>query len=128
MNINSAFPSKYLKASDADEGDLILTITKVKIESVGQGQQAQTKPVLYFKEVDRGFVCNKTNANLLTKYLGTADTDEWTGKKIRLVAAEVEYQGEPVMSLRVREIKKATRPAPPGAEPPPMDDDDSVPF
>jgi hypothetical protein len=128
MNINSAFPSKYLKASDAEEGDLILTISKVKIETIGQGQQAQTKPVIYFTETDKGFACNKTNANLLTKYLGGADTDEWTGKKIRLVAAEVEFQGEPVMSLRVREIKRATKPAPPGAEPPPVDDDDRIPF
>jgi hypothetical protein len=129
MNINNAFPSKYLKASDAEDGDLILTIAKVKIESIGQGAQAQPKPVLYFTENDKGFVCNKTNANLLTRYLGSADTDDWTGKKIRLVSAEVEFQGEPVMSLRVREMKKATKSAPVDVEPRTrVDEDDRIPF
>ena len=125
MNIATAFPSKYLKASDAEESDLVLTIAKVKIETIGQGPKAEQKPVLYFTENDKGFVCNKTNANSLTKYLGSSDTDDWTGKKIRLVAAEVEFQGEPVMSLRVREIKKATKAAPVTVEAPDADD---IPF
>lgn len=128
MNINTAFPSKYLKASDAEEGDLILTIAKVKIETIGQGPKAEQKPVLYFTEGDKGFVCNKTNAKLLTTYLGSADTDDWTGKKVRLVAAEVEFQGEPVMSLRVREIKRATKPAPVDETPTEAPDEDSIPF
>lgn len=106
MNINSAFPSKYLKAADA-ETDLTLTITKVKVETIGQGTKAEQKPVIYFQEVEKGMVCNKTNAKLIANIVKSEDTDDWTGKKIRLIATEVEYQGELMMSLRVRSVAKA---------------------
>jgi hypothetical protein len=127
MNINSAFPSKYLKASDAEE-DLVLTVKSVKLELIGQGQQAEQKPVLYFDEEAKGMVLNKTNAKMLAKIAKSDDTDEWKGTKVRVIATEVEYQGDLVMSLRIREDKKrpATRQAPP--EPVEAPDEDQIPF
>jgi hypothetical protein len=127
MNINSAFPSKYLKASDAEE-DLVLTVKSVKLELIGQGQQAEQKPVLYFDEEAKGMVLNKTNAKMLAKIAKSDDTDEWKGTKVRVIATEVEYQGDLVMSLRIREDKKrpATRQAP--AEPAEAPTEDEIPF
>lgn len=124
MNINSAFPSKYLKADDADQ-DLLLTIRGVKIETVGQGQKAEQKPVVYFQEVEKGIVLNKTNAKMIAKIAKSDDTEDWKGVKIRLIATEVEFQGDLVMSLRVREVKKTTSRTDETAEAP---DDDSIPF
>lgn len=112
MNINSAFPSKYLKATDAEEKDLILTIAKVKIETVGQGAKAEQKPVVYFKEVEKGLCCNKTNARLIASIAKSDDTDDWSGTQIRLISTEVEYQGELMAALRVRNVAKGAKSAP----------------
>jgi hypothetical protein len=131
MNINSAFPSKYLKAADAEDSDLMLTIAKVKVETVGQGPKAEQKPIVYFKEVDKGLCLNKTNAKMIAKIAKSEDTDDWTGVTVRVVATEVEFQGDLVMSLRVREVKKAKPSSddttPEAPEAPPLDDRD-IPF
>lgn len=127
MNINSAFPSKFLKAADAEE-DLIVTIARVKVENVGAQGKDEQKPVVYFKEQSKGMVLNKTNAKMITKIAKSEDTDEWTGVQLRIIATEVEFQGDLVMSLRVRELKKAaTKPATENmtAEAP---DEDLIPF
>jgi|SRR5579864_3050444 len=130
MNINQAFPSKYLKAADAEDGDLLLTIARVKMETIGQGAKAEQKPVVYFKEVEKGMVLNKTNAKVIATLAKSDDTDDWAGVAVRVIATEVEFQGDLVMSLRIRSPKKATKEAPSGAqhemiEPP---DEDSIPF
>ena len=126
MNINTAFPSKYLKAADCDDHDLVLTIARVKMETIGQGQKAEQKPVVYFSEQDKGFVLNKTNAKMIARLAKSEDTDEWTGTKIRLVSAEVEFQGDLVMSLRVRPVAKATTQTEPATVEAPSEDD--IPF
>ena len=108
MNINSAFPSKYLKAADAEDGDLLLTIKKVTIETVGQAPKTEEKLVVYFDEQSKGMVLNKTNARMIAKIAKSEDTDDWKGTKVRVIATEVEFQGDLVMSLRVRDIKRPT--------------------
>jgi hypothetical protein len=83
MNLDDAFPSKYLKASDLpEEGSLTLTIDKVEIQEIGM--EKQRKPVISFEESDKGFVCNKTNANAIAKVTESRNTDDWHGKTIRL--------------------------------------------
>ena len=96
MNIDTAFPSNYLKAADVDE-DTTLTIRDVKIEKLGDDE----RPIAYFDEIDKGLVLNKTNANTI-KGMYTSDTDNWTGKKITLFATEVDYAGKQTMAIRVR--------------------------
>ena len=107
MNINSAFPSKYLKA-DADgitEEGRVFTIKGVKVETIGQGAKAEQKPVLYFAEIEKGFCLNKTNANFIVSILGDDDTDTWKGQQIKLIATDVEYGGDLVRGIRVRRAK-----------------------
>lgn len=101
MNVNNAFPSKFLRADDFDE-DQILTIASVKIETVGQGEQASEKPVVYFREMEQGLALNKTNANNITGVLGSPETDDWIGKKIIIGQSEVEFQGKTTAAVRVR--------------------------
>lgn len=112
MNINQAFPSKYLRATDLNGGDLAVTIREVTIEDVGTAQKKERKPVVYFVAQEKGMVLNKTNAAMITAIAKSDDTDEWTGVKIRLIAAEVEYQGTLTMALRVRAPLKAQKPQP----------------
>lgn len=136
MNINKSFPSNYLKASDIEGENLTLTVASVAEEEIGQ--QRDKKPVVYFEEVERGLVLNKTNAVTISEVLGSYETAEWVGKKITLYPLEVEWQGKMVESIRVR--LRAPRPASAAAAPPPAqsrpnprienpyDQEDSIPF
>lgn len=123
MNINTAFASKNLRAADVEDGDMTLTMSEVKVETVGQGKDAEQKPILYFEETDKSLVLNKTNAATISKLYGT-DTDGWTGKKITLFSTEVQYGAEMVAGIRVRmkappanaPTSKASAPAPVNSE------------
>lgn len=101
MNINNAFPSKWLKSGDIGDDDMVLTIRAVEIEEVGQGDDAEHKPVVYFNETEKGMVLNKTNADAISKLHGP-ETDGWVGKAIALFATEVDFAGKQTLALRVR--------------------------
>lgn len=134
MNIDTAFPSKYLKASDLPEGaPLPFVIADITTEEIGK--EKQVKPVIYFRGQEKGFVANKTNCNTIAKVLGSRDTDDWKGKTIRLYSTEVEFGGEMVESIRVKlsknaDIVKNFKPLPKGNQGPddPSEDPDSIPF
>lgn len=118
-NIDQMFPSKYLKAGDCEEADLILTIASIKFEELGQGDKAETKPVVYFDEAEKGLVLNKTNATTIAELHGR-NTDQWVGKRIAIYATEVEMGGKVSMGIRVRlRAPKAATAAPAGADAPP---------
>src|SRR5262245_10103163 len=105
MRMNDAFPSKYLKAEDLEEGDLIVTIADARFEEFTdpQTKRIDNKPVLFFEGKDsKPFVLNKTNYKAISKVLKSDDTDDWFGKKIALYATEVESFGETVLGIRVR--------------------------
>lgn len=125
MNIDTAFPSKYMKASDLPEETVVpFTIEEVKMEEVGR--EKSIKPIIYFRGQEKGFCCNKTNANTIKKALGTGDTDQWTGKTIRLYSTEVQFGDEMVESIRVSLKTKngAVQPQPKTQE----DDGSEIPF
>lgn len=128
-NINDAFPSNYLKASDLKGGQPVVTIDRVEFEPVGQ--QKEMKPILYFEGKEKGLVLNKTNAKNITNLVGSAETEEWTGFAIRLYSAHVEFQGDTVEAIRVKAAppntqKPRTMPVA-EPEPEPITDDD-IPF
>lgn len=131
-NIQDAFPSNYLKASDLKGAQPVVTIDRVEFEPVGR--QKEMKPILYLVGKEKGIVLNKTNANNITGLAGTSETDEWRGVRIRLYATHVEFQGETVEAIRVKAAPPQAamaRQAPP--PPPPVEDvapltDDDIPF
>jgi arabinogalactan endo-1,4-beta-galactosidase len=97
MKISSAFPSDYLKASDLQGNAVTVTMAHVSMEAVGKDQ----KPILYFQGKERGLVLNKTNASKISEMYGD-DTDNWTGGKIILYEAMVDFKGDTVAAIRVR--------------------------
>jgi hypothetical protein len=107
MKKSDVFPSNYIKADDLD-GDVTYTIASVKIETLGQGKDAEKKPVVFFEEVEKGMVLNVTNWNTIESQHGS-DSDDWIGKRIIIFATEVEFKGEMVMGIRVR--LRAPKPA-----------------
>ena len=118
MNINSAFPSTFLKSADLGGRRVAVTIAKVSMEDIGDDH----KPVVYFTGKDRGLVLNKTNAAMISEIAGTAETDDWGGVKILLYPAKVDFQGKRVDAIRVDYPTGAEKPKPP------VDDDDQIPF
>jgi hypothetical protein len=96
VNVNDAFPSKYLKASDLKGSKVKVTIARVEMEEIGDGR----KPVLYFQGKEKGMVLNKTNAMTVSASYGP-DTDTWSGKPIHLYSAKVNFNNQMVDSLRV---------------------------
>ena len=79
MRMNDMFPSKYLKKEDFPEPK-ILTIKLCAIEDVAKGE---AKPILYFNELAKGLVLNKTKGSLLSETYGD-ESDTWTGRKVKL--------------------------------------------
>lgn len=108
MKISEMFPSRFMKAEDFEEGESrILTIKMVEMEELGQGKDAKSKPVIYFRDHEKQLVLNKTNCSIVAKLHGD-DTDDWVGKRIALYAVEVESFGDVVRAIRV----KTTMPKP----------------
>jgi hypothetical protein len=130
VNIDSAFPSAYLKASDLGDSQPVVTIDRVEIEPVGRDREM--KPVVYFRGKDKGVVLNKTNGNKIAALVGSKDTDHWAGCQVKLYATETEFAGETVECIRIKAANGATRPAarpePPPPPPVPMIDDSDIPF
>jgi hypothetical protein len=126
-NIDTAFPSKYLRAADLNGAEPNLTISNVTSETVGDDQ----KLVVYFEGKQKGLVLNKTNANAIADIARDRNTDNWTGCRIKLVTARVDYQGKRVDAVRV-DLADAPGAAPArrATPPPPPEDinDDSIPF
>jgi hypothetical protein len=98
MRISDQFPSDYLRAADF-ETDTVLTMSSVSLEEIGAGKEK--KPVLYFKDVEKGLILNKTNASTISELYGD-DTSEWIDEAITLFAATTSYQGKTVPCVRVK--------------------------
>jgi hypothetical protein len=113
VNINEAFPSKYLKASDLQGAEPVVTIDRVELEPIGRDKEM--KAVLYFRGKDKGLVLNKTNATKITQLLGSGVTEEWDGQRIRLYATETQFGADLVDCIRIKAAtngKPAAKPAP----------------
>ena len=98
MNINDAFPSKYVKASDLKDQPVTVTITRVVKEQMVDGK---VLPVLYFQGAVKGLVLNKTNGLSIARLHGP-ETKNWAGKSIQLYPAMTEYQGQAIACIRIQ--------------------------
>lgn len=102
MDINAAFPSKYLKAADF-HAPVAVTITHLTMEDV----DGSPKPCVFFQGITneegqpKGLILNKTNGNEISYMHGT-ETDGWAGKQIEVYPTETDYQGKRVPCIRVR--------------------------
>ncbi len=103
MKMNDVFPSKYLKAEDLNEDETrVLTIKHVELESLGQGEEADRKPVAYFVEEAKGLALNKTNFSIISKVLNEPDSDNWGGKRIAIHVMDVQFKNDIVQAIRVK--------------------------
>lgn len=121
MNINQAFPSKYIKASDLRDQTVTVKIADVKIEEVGQNKE--TKPVAYFEGKQKGMVLNKTNSRKIASLAGSPETEDWVGVEIAIYPTETEFGGESVECIRIKAPKGTRRVEPEPVFEPPVDDE-----
>ena len=118
MNRNDAFPGKYLKAAELPEEGQKFRISKVTEEDLGTAGRKDRKPVVWFENEPKGFVLNVTNFKTIEKVTEEEDTDNWAGHEITLYPTEVEFQGDTVLSIRVRlKVGKAAKATKAKAEP-----------
>ena len=115
MNITTSFPSKYLKAADLQGRTVEVRIDRVVLESVGQGNDAEEKPVIYFQGKEKGIVLNKVNSSTISSAYGD-ETDNWSGQPLSIYPDKTSFKGEIVDCLRVRVT--AAEPAPAEGEVP----------
>ncbi len=100
--VSEAFPSNYLKAADLKNRTIKVAINKV----VFDGQNKESKPIVYFDKVQKGLVLNKTNAVEIAATHGD-QMEGWTGKEIELFSQMVPFQGQNVPAIRVRAVAEA---------------------
>ena len=100
MNINDAYPSKYIKEADLQGKPRVLTVARVSVESLDQSS-GETKPVVYFQSTQKGLVLNITNKNVFVLLYG-AETNNWTGRQIELYPSQTDFRGDVVPCIRCR--------------------------
>jgi hypothetical protein len=113
------YPSNFLKADDAIENPMILTITDIRPEKM---QDGKPKPCVFFREDKRALVLNVTNKNFLILLTRSKNPADAIGQRVMLVAVEAEYQGKPCMALRLRRppaIGETKQPPEPQSQPKP---------
>lgn len=109
MNINSAFPSSYVKACDLQGQPVTVTMREIAIEDVS-GDGTEAKPVLYFQGMSKGLVLNKTNAATIAGAYGE-ETDHWRGQSLTIFPTTTLFKGQMTECIRVR-IDHAPAPVP----------------
>ncbi len=107
-NIAVMKSSNFLKKEDVGEGTLV-TIRNVSQENVAkQGAPEELKWCVHFDEFDKPMVCNAVNSQLIAKFCGSEETEDWAGKKVILYDdPTVSYAGKLTGGIRVRAVPKA---------------------
>ena len=121
--VSDAFPSNYLKAADLNNRTIKLKIDKVIFEEIGQNKDQ--KPVMYFADVKKGLVLNKTNATTIGAVHGQ-EFEGWTGREIELFTQMVPFNGQNVAAIRVRAVAVAVAPDAPLDRPTLADPNDAI--
>ena len=104
--ISEMISSKFLKRDDVGDGTICI-MAGVSQENVAkEGAEPDLKWCLHFTNLDKPMVLNSTNMQLIAKFVGSEDTDDWENKKIVLYDdPSVSFGGKLVGGIRVRQHK-----------------------
>lgn len=120
----SRFKGEYLSSAELGDRRPTFTIKQITIirvdeEKPPEGEDAPKvekkkkvtdKPVMWFKEIDRGFMYCKTTGHSCAAMFGE-DDDGWIGKRITLYAdPNVRFGSEQVGGIRVAGSPDITKP------------------
>ncbi len=96
MRADQLFPSNYFRSADFN-GDTVVTIERI----THQDFNGEQKPVLVLRD-SKDLVLNKTNLKIIARIHGN-EIDDWSGKQIILYSTKVDFRGEFVPAIRVRD-------------------------
>lgn len=97
-NVDDYFTGDFLKAGDITD-KTIATIKKVDEVTIDE----ETKPVVYFEELNKCLVLNKTNATKIADVAKSAKFVDWIGKRIMMYSTMVPFRGKDVPAIRISE-------------------------
>ena len=110
MKIHDVYPSQWLAAADVED---CLTVTVKGLTFAEVGRDKEQKPVLWFEEVEKGLILNKTNWNNMVLITKEADSDDWVGHQVQLYSTKVQFGSDEVDAVRIRMVKNVRRPVQP---------------
>jgi len=120
MRIGEMKESKYLKKEDAGTGKLVTIISLEQQNVAMEDQSPDMKWIIHFKEFTKGMVLNWTNIQLLSKAVGSEETEDWIDRQVVVYEdPNVGYGGKIVGGIRIREVRKAKSTEKPMAAPTP---------
>src|SRR5262249_34728603 len=134
MKKSELFPSDYYDSGDVKTGPILLTISHVRIEPVGNGNNISDKCVAYFREPNsKKLVVTSTKFDAIAMIAKSDDTENWPGVQIVLELGQANYQGKLVDAISIRAPRRPNKlaaPAAPITRPPAteVDLDDQIPY
>ncbi|MBK6849004.1 MAG: hypothetical protein IPG96_16210 [Proteobacteria bacterium] len=103
MNVKDLISGKYLSAKDMVGQRVLATLDICQIEEFENKNTGGTdsRPVVYFEDLDQGMVLNKTNLKVLAREFGE-ETSAWKGKRVLVTTHKVKTPaGAEVDGLRI---------------------------
>jgi hypothetical protein len=115
MNVDDAFPSPYLAASDLNGADM--TVTLGNVEMVEFQDEPAPRPVLMFAGDVKPMRLNQVNAATIVGLTHTKEMNEWVGRQITLFPTTCLFRGEIKACIRVRANPPNGQPQPAAEQP-----------
>ena len=93
-DINDFFPSKFLRASDTNQGyDAV--VDRVEPTNVGTDEKPDRKPVVWWADPDhKPVVLNATRRDAMIEIAKTTDYTKWKGVRVHISKGWTRYMGE----------------------------------
>lgn len=124
-DIKSMFPSKYLSFGDLEPNRLYegtikaITLEQLNVRGYNRGggfgtQQTDAEPswLLYFHEFPKPIKLKKTRAEKIGIVLGSSNTDQWVGKRLRFYRGAWSNGGQSGEGLMIDDRPSPPTPAP----------------
>jgi hypothetical protein len=118
--------SRYLKAADLGKiGSEKRTKIKITTKETNVGERQETKACVWFTNLDKGLLLNKTNLRVLQSAFGNS-MDAWVGKIVVLYSIMADFRGQmgPALRVKIPPPKDSYRAPPP--PPKPIDEDEDI--
>jgi hypothetical protein len=134
MKKSDVFSSDYYNSGDVKSGPILLTISDIRVQPVGNGTNTSDKCIAHFREVNsKKLVVTSTKFDAIAMIARSDDTENWPGVQIVLELGKANYQGKLVDAISIRAPRRPNRlaaPAAPIPRPPTTetDLDDQIPY
>jgi hypothetical protein len=110
MKKSDVFSSEFYNSGDVKDRPILLTISDVRIEPVGNGTNTSDKLVAYFQEANsKKLVVTSTKFDAIAMIAKSDDTENWAGVQIVLELGKANYQGKLVDAIAIRAPRRPNK-------------------